>query len=255
VPNRRHDRCGHLFQNRYKSILCQENLYLKEMVRYIHLNPLRIGVVKTLGELDHCRYRGHGQLMGAFQNRWQETNSVLSLFANRFSSARKHHRTFVKAGFATGRRSDLVGGGLARGKGGWQAVQEFRKNTAHHKSDERILGDSEFVEEVLARAEDAIHRKYELALQRVDIEEVMQGVSGLAGVPAEALTGAGKNREAVMSRSLLCFWAVTALAMSLTDLAGRLGVAVSTARGAVQRGEQFAKREKLSLTAISNVKK
>ena len=44
--NRRHQRHGHLFQNRYKSILCQEDIYLLELVRYIHLNPLRAGIVK-----------------------------------------------------------------------------------------------------------------------------------------------------------------------------------------------------------------
>jgi putative transposase len=42
--NRRHNRQGHLFQNRYKSILCQEEPYLLELVRYIHLNPLRAGL-------------------------------------------------------------------------------------------------------------------------------------------------------------------------------------------------------------------
>ena len=50
--NRRHRRCGHLFQNRYKSILCQEDSYLKELVRYIHLNPLRAGLVDSLKSLD-----------------------------------------------------------------------------------------------------------------------------------------------------------------------------------------------------------
>ena len=50
--NRRHRRHGQLFQNRYKSILCQEDLYLLELVRYIHLNPLRAGIVKQLKELD-----------------------------------------------------------------------------------------------------------------------------------------------------------------------------------------------------------
>ncbi len=39
--NRRHHRNGHLFQNRYKSILCQQEPYFLELVRYIHLNPLR----------------------------------------------------------------------------------------------------------------------------------------------------------------------------------------------------------------------
>ena len=50
--NRRHKRHGHLFQNRYKSILCQEDPYLLELVRYIHLNPLRSGLVKDLKSLD-----------------------------------------------------------------------------------------------------------------------------------------------------------------------------------------------------------
>jgi REP element-mobilizing transposase RayT len=51
--NRKRRRSGHLFQNRYKSILCQEDAYLSELVRYIHLNPLRAGIVNTLEELDH----------------------------------------------------------------------------------------------------------------------------------------------------------------------------------------------------------
>jgi REP element-mobilizing transposase RayT len=253
--NRRHDRSGHLFQNRYKSILCQENVYLKELVRYIHLNPLRAGVVKTLRELDDYRYCGHGRLMGKFQNDWQEANSVLALFANRVSTARGRYRTFVEAGVAAGRRPELTGGGLVRSAGGWQAIQELRKETAHKKSDERILGDSEFVEEVLARAEEDLQRKYELAARGVGIEKVMQGVSELTGVPAEALIGANKNRKAVGARGLLCFWAVSELGMSLTELAGRLGIAVSTVSGAVQRGARFAEREKLRFETVSNVKK
>jgi REP element-mobilizing transposase RayT len=252
--NRRHDRSGHLFQNRYKSILCQENIYLKELVRYIHLNPLRAGVMKTLGELDDYLYCGHGRLMGKFQNDWQETNSVLTLFADRVSTARDRYRTFVEAGAAAGRRPELTGGGLVRSAGGWQAIQEFRNSKIHQKSDERILGDSEFVEGVLARTEEALHRKYALATQGVGIEEVMQGVSELTGVPVEALTGAGKKRETVSARSLLCFWAVTELGMSLTELAGRLGIGVSTVGGAVQRGAHFAERKELKFTAILNVK-
>ncbi len=46
--NRRYSRHGQLFQNRYKSIICQEDIYLQELVRYIHLNPLRAGIVKTM---------------------------------------------------------------------------------------------------------------------------------------------------------------------------------------------------------------
>jgi hypothetical protein len=62
--NRRHRRHGPLFQNRYKSILCQEDPYLLELVRYIHLNPLRAGIVKELKVLATYPYSGHCALMG-----------------------------------------------------------------------------------------------------------------------------------------------------------------------------------------------
>jgi len=62
--NRRHGRHGPLFQNRYKSIICQEDVYLKELVRYIHLNPVRAGIVSDLEELSRYPYSGHGVLMG-----------------------------------------------------------------------------------------------------------------------------------------------------------------------------------------------
>jgi len=62
--NRRHRRHGHLFQNRYKSILCEEDPYLLELVRYIHLNPLRAGIVEELKKLEAYPYCGHSVLMG-----------------------------------------------------------------------------------------------------------------------------------------------------------------------------------------------
>ena len=49
---KKYRRHGKLFQSRYKSILCQEDVYLKELVRYIHLNSLRAGLVKDLRALD-----------------------------------------------------------------------------------------------------------------------------------------------------------------------------------------------------------
>jgi hypothetical protein len=69
--NRRHRRSGHLFQNRYKSILCQEDVYLLELVRYIHLNPLRAKLVVSMGELDRFEFCGHGVILGKQQKDWQ----------------------------------------------------------------------------------------------------------------------------------------------------------------------------------------
>ena len=69
--NRRHRRHGQLFQNRFKSILCEEEPYLPELVRYIHLNPLRAGIVKDLKALKTYPYSGHGVIMGKLKNDWR----------------------------------------------------------------------------------------------------------------------------------------------------------------------------------------
>ena len=75
--NRRHKRHGQLFQNRYKSIVCQEEVYLRELVRYIHLNPIRAGIVRTLTELNKYPYSGHSVLMGRKKRPWQDVDYVL----------------------------------------------------------------------------------------------------------------------------------------------------------------------------------
>ena len=72
--NHRYNRHGHLFQNRYKSILCQEEPYLLELVRYIHLNPLRAKLVSSIDKLNRYRYTGHSRLMGRFEDEWQDTD-------------------------------------------------------------------------------------------------------------------------------------------------------------------------------------
>ena len=74
--NKRYRRSGYLYQNRYKSILCQEDAYLKELVRYIHLNPLRGRIVKDLRELRTHRWSGHSVLMGKNKLEWQDVGAI-----------------------------------------------------------------------------------------------------------------------------------------------------------------------------------
>ena len=92
--NRKYRRHGQLFQNRYKSILCQEDKYLKELVRYIHLNPLRAGLVGSIDGLDAFPWSGHSTLMGKCRYPWQDTDYVLSLFGNRKNSAVRAYRSY-----------------------------------------------------------------------------------------------------------------------------------------------------------------
>jgi hypothetical protein len=62
--NLRHKRHGHLLQNRYKSIICEDDPYLLELTRYIHLNPLRAGIVRDIKGLNQYRWAGHSAIMG-----------------------------------------------------------------------------------------------------------------------------------------------------------------------------------------------
>ena len=98
--NRRHNRHGYLFQNRYKSIVCEEESYLLELVRYIHLNPVRAKVAKTLEELDAYPYSGHSVIIGKVGHTWQDREYVLRLFSNREGRSKREYRKFVEAALA-----------------------------------------------------------------------------------------------------------------------------------------------------------
>src|SRR4030043_586400 len=87
--NLRYQRAGHLFQNRYKSIICEEDSYLLELVRYIHLNCIRAGLVRGIGELDQYRWSGHSVLMGYEQRDWQAEEGGLSQFGGRKKDAKE----------------------------------------------------------------------------------------------------------------------------------------------------------------------
>ena len=96
--NLRHSRHGHLFQNRYKSIVCEEDPYFKELVRYIHLNPLRATLVETIAKLDSYRFCGHSVLIGRVKNDWQDRDYVLKWFGQKEGEAISAYRRFIKKG-------------------------------------------------------------------------------------------------------------------------------------------------------------
>lgn len=183
--NRRHRRHGHLFQNRYKSILCQEETYFRELVRYIHLNPLRAKLVKEIKALDNYPYSGHSAVLESVRRDWQQVDYVLGFFGKTKSAARRAYRLFVEKGVSQGRRHELTGGGLVRSLGGWTALQALRGGSVRIKGDERILGDSDFVEVVLREADEQLERRYQLKTQGFELEQVAERVAQVLDIPIE----------------------------------------------------------------------
>ena len=250
--NCRHHRNGHLFQNRYKSILCQEDTYLKELIRYIHLNPLRASIVPNMKALDSYRYSGHSTVMGRYKNGWQSTESVLLLFGAKESKARQLYRRFIPAGIDKGQRSDLVGGGLVRSAGGWTSVKSLRKAGFFLKSDERILGDSDFVNAVLAQANEQLDRKYEMTSKGFDFEKLMQVVTRFLSIKRDDVFGPSKKPDVVLARNLICYWGVSELGLTATQVSNNLSISVSTASVAATRGRQVVSEKGFSFDQFIN---
>jgi len=250
--NRTHRRHGHVFQNRYKSILCQEEPYLQELVRYIHLNPLRAAVVSSLKGLDRYLYSGHSRLIGYAKDSWQETEAVLALFGKRTAAARKDYREFVSGGMKDGRKPGLTGGGLIRSVGGWAALKSIGEMGVHFKRDERILGESDFVEKVLGDAAEELERKYRLKAEGYDFETLVGRVCDVFDMKRRRILTPGKQPDRVTARSVLAYWAVRELGITVTSVGQQLGLSQSATSRAVQRGEQIVAQRGLSLQQATN---
>ena len=245
--NRAHRRNGHLFQNRFKSVLCQEDVYLLELVRYIHLNPIRAGLVKGLDDLSRFPFSGHGVLMGKLKMAWQDTEGILQMFGERVGLARRRYNAFVEKGIGQGKRQDLTGGGLIRSAGGWEAVRTLGKERVFQKSDERILGNGDFVESVLKSAEEAMEKRYEIRSRGFDLEKTALRVAEVLGAGKEDVWGKGRSRRIVEARSLFCYWAVRELGVTMSSLASRIGISIAAVSKSVGRGEEFANARGYSL--------
>ncbi len=245
--NRRYRRQGHLFQNRYKSILCQEDKYFLELVRYIHLNPIRAGLVKDLDILGSYRYCGHSVVMGKVKHEWQASNAVLVMFGEKLSSARRVYKTFVKNGITEGKRYDLTGGGLLRSAGGWEGVKALRDEKVYQRNDERILGDGDFVSRILSSAEDKMKKEYALRSLGMDLNSVAARVSEALDIKVKDVWGKGKYKRIVEARSLLCYWAVRELGVSMSSLAKKLGISIPSVSDSVTRGKMIAEKNGFNL--------
>ena len=149
---------------------------------------------------------------------------------------------FMEAGIEQGRRPELVGGGLIRSLGGWQAVKDARFSGQDRiKGDHRILGDSAFVIEVLAEGEEKFERFYELKSKGYNLDTIAQKVCDIFGIEPEQIYSKSRQKIRAEARGLYCYWAVVELGYSLADLARLLGMTGQGVGYAVRRGERIAK--------------
>jgi REP element-mobilizing transposase RayT len=225
--NLRYRRHGHLFQNRYKSIVVEEEPYLLELTRYIHLNPLRAGVVPNMKELRRYPWTGHASLMGQRPRPWQDVGTILSHFGKRKRDARLRYERFVAEGLPSGRRPELVGGGLIRSLGGWSQVISLQRTGERSAADARILGSGDFVEQMLAQAEARVKATLGWRGRIPTLAVLADKIARGQGVEPARLRSRDRKQDAVRARRMLCQVAVKRLGYSGAAVARFLGVTTS----------------------------
>lgn len=238
--NRKYKRVGHVFHNRYKSILCQEDKYLLKLVRYIHLNPLRAGVVKTLEELADYSWCGHGILMGKTERKWQQTKNVLQYFGLMKRRAIKEYHDYLKAAKKEGEREELEGGGLRRSRKDWEATAKRVNQEPYWSYDERILGEGEFIDQILKNATEDLNQKDVVAKLGWTWEKLINNICSYYKVETEVLRKKWRVQKAGEAKAISAYLGKKYLRYSGVEISGYLQVIKSSASALIQKGERLA---------------
>ncbi len=190
--NRRHRTVGHLFQGRYKAILCDKNQYLLELVRYIHLNPARMR-----SAVDPWKYRwsSHQGYVGGKTAVTVQTATVLGQLGKRIGEARRAYLQYMEEGMGTGHEEKY-----------------------YQTADQRFLGDEQFVEEIASRAKD---KEVRPGGPRVSFERLAAAIAKEYGIDREELVGTGRRKEWVQARRQVVWLARQWAKMTTRELGER----------------------------------
>lgn len=217
--NRKYGRVGHLFHGRYKAVLVDHDAYLLELVRYIHLNPVRARLVKDPADYP---WSGHRVYLGKLALSWLTTESVLGQLADSLSVARRRYARFVADGMSQGHRPDLYAG----------------------SEDSRVVGDERFVERLQRRAITVEKRT------RLTLDDVVAHVCTGYDLDERALARAGRERIPAQARALIGWLVTRTKVANLAQVANRFRREPSGLSRQVNRLEREAREDATKARAL-----
>lgn len=221
--NRRRKQTGHLFQGRYKAILVDLDSYLLQLTAYLHLNPVRAGMV-VAAEL--YPWSSHRCYLGEVSIPWLSVEPVLSILSPRVARAQHLFAEFVDQQRDQGHR------------------KEFHGKTG---MDNRIYGEDSFVGEALRQANQESH-------VRPGLDHVLQAVRDVFGVSDAELLDRGQGVYISEVRAFLAWAVIEQSDATLAELSQWLGKDVSTLSSAVRRLKNRAENDPEILEKVVQIK-
>ena len=227
--NRKYQRRGYLFQDRYHSIVTQDQNYVEELVRYIHLNPVRAGLCADLNDLDAYAWSGHKFLMGRGECDFQDTKAVLRRFGADVREARAAYRWYLERGLQDS------GELLTR-------IRESNddRRSIHHTGS-WVIGDQEFVARALTEDTLSRARLKRYTLEGWNPEKLCVEVARHIGIEVRQMLRRSRGGERSAARKVFGYVGNRLLGMPVVELARYLGVSGATVSIHLDEGETIAR--------------
>jgi putative transposase len=229
--NRQYKRRGYLFQDRFKSIATQEYWYFRELIRYVHLNPLRAGIVSSLSKLVQYPWSGHRAIMGVETNLWQSVDEVLSRFGIQRESAIDAYLQFLREWTGIENDQPLY----------HAIIRPGISEEASANADDRILGEASFVLSAKKRAEIEIGEYTQRIKNRPNLDAIAETVSKEFKMNVEEIFIRDKMNCHSKLRSRFCTLARKHYGYSLSQIGAYLNITAGSVSRAIGRNESKSK--------------
>jgi REP element-mobilizing transposase RayT len=237
--NSRHQRAGHLFQNRYKAIICEAESYFFKLVPYIHLNPVRASIVGDLADLATYKWCGHASMVTGAYDTLLDRAEVLSRFGGGEKCAVEEYKSLMAVKARSDTFVDLSGGGLLRSSSGSGNAAITFKSGEKAMSDQRILGGGSFVELVLRSAGETDGNGHKSRT------ELLSEVENWSGIRRERILAPCHDRKPARARAIYCYLAKVKAGTGGPELMQELKISQSGISRLISKGRELVETLKI----------
>lgn len=238
--NRREDRKGYVFQGRFKSILVQEEEYFLQLLKYIHINPLKARIVNDFDSLVNFNWSGHRSILGMGNTPWQDVNFVLSRFITTGRKPRLEYLKYIKEEMSDKDTLKLIWGNYSLGRAG---ITDVSYDDAADKWNKccKILGTREFALDIMNRVKSSGSWPCrERQKEHDEIDEVIDWAIEKWGITLNTIRSSNRNPELSDARAMIAWICWRRIGLSKTDCARILHKSRSGVSQAIERGALLA---------------